>query len=106
MGIIKVIKIHPKDNVLVALTNLVKGESIQYQNDTYILKEDIEEKHKFFIKDIEVGSFVTMYGITVGKIVVDKVEIGQRMTTQNTKHEADPYEYGSASCLVFCVVMR
>ncbi len=93
MGIIKVIKIHPKDNVLVALTNLVKGESIQYQNDTYILKEDIEEKHKFFIKDIEVGSFVTMYGITVGKIVVDKVEIGQRMTTQNTKHEADPYSY-------------
>ena len=93
MGIIKVIKIHPKDNVLVALTNLVKGESIQYQNDTYILKEDIEEKHKFFIKDIEVGSFVTMYGITVGKIVVDKVAIGQRMTTQNTKHEADPYSY-------------
>jgi len=93
MGIIKVIKIHPKDNVLVALTNLVKGASIQYQNETYILKEDIEEKHKFFIKELEAGSIVTMYGITVGKIVIDKVEVGARMTIQNTKHEADPYAY-------------
>ena len=45
----KVIKIHPKDNVLVALTNLSKGDHIQYQDETYILKEDIEEKHKLNI---------------------------------------------------------
>ena len=89
----KVIKIHPKDNVLVALTNLSKGDHIQYQDETYILKEDIEEKHKFFIQDLSKGAIVIMYGITVGKIIVDQVLLGERMSVENTKHEADAYAY-------------
>jgi altronate hydrolase len=94
---LKVLKIHPKDTVLVALTQLKKGESIIFENDTYILKEDIEEKHKFFIKDLAKGMLITMYGITVGKIEVDKVSIGEKMTTTNTKHEADAYAYRNAN---------
>ena len=89
----KVIKIHPKDNVLVALTNLSKGDPIQYHDETYILKEDIEEKHKFFIQDLSKGAIVIMYGITVGKIIVDQVLLGERMSVENTKHEADAYAY-------------
>ena len=65
---LKVLKIHPKDTVLVALTHLTKGEPIIFESETYILKEDIEEKHKFFIKDLAKGMLITMYGITVGKI--------------------------------------
>ena len=63
-----VLQIHPKDNVLVALTNLKKGDTIVYQQQTYILKEDVAEKHKFFIQPILKGGLITMYGITVGKI--------------------------------------
>lgn len=89
----KVIKIHPKDNVLVALTNLNVGEAISFQDETYILKENIAEKHKFFIQDLAHGATVMMYGITVGKIIVDKVLVGTRMSVENTKHQADPYAY-------------
>jgi len=94
---LKVLKIHPKDTVLVALTHLKKGESIIFENDTYILKEDIEEKHKFFIKDLTKGMLITMYGITVGKIVIDNVSIGEKMTVTNTKHEADGYAFRNAN---------
>jgi altronate hydrolase len=93
MGLNKVIKIHPKDNVLVALTNLIKGDCIQYKEVNYLLKEDIEEKHKFFIQDLSKGDIVIMYGITVGKIIVDQVLLGERMSGENTKHEADAYAY-------------
>ena len=88
-----VLQIHPKDNVLVALTNLKKGEAIAYQQATYILKEDIAEKHKFFIQTLSKGDRITMYGITVGKITTEQVEVGERMTVENTKHEADAYAY-------------
>jgi altronate hydrolase len=89
----KVIKIHPSDNVLVALTHLQKGETIVFQNQQYLLQDDIDEKHKFFTADLSKGDKITMYGITVGKIVVEKVSVGQRMTIENTKHEADKYAY-------------
>ena len=48
----QVLKIHKDDNVLVALTNLSKGASIVYENQTYQLVEDINAKHKFFIHDM------------------------------------------------------
>ena len=88
-----VLQIHPKDNVLVALTNLKKGDTIVYQQQTYILKEDVAEKHKFFIQPILKGGLITMYGITVGKITAEQVAVGERMSVENTKHEADAYAY-------------
>lgn len=88
-----VLQIHPKDNVLVALTNLKKGDAIDYHQKTYILKEDIAEKHKFFIQHLAQGERITMYGITVGKITTEQVEVGERMSVENTKHEADAYAY-------------
>ena len=83
----KVLKIHPEDNVLVALQNLAKGEVIQYGDEEYILKEDIGAKHKFFINDMRVGDKIIMYGVLVGKIQFD-VPKGSRMSTENTKHAA------------------
>ena len=42
-----VLKIHPKDNVLVALKNLAKGETISFEGEEYILHDAIGAKHKF-----------------------------------------------------------
>lgn len=46
----QVLKVHKDDNVLVALTNLSKGASIVFENEIYILQDDINAKHKFFTK--------------------------------------------------------
>ncbi|RYF89970.1 MAG: altronate dehydratase, partial [Chitinophagaceae bacterium] len=90
----KVLKIHPTDNVLVALQDLSRDDVIQYAGDEYRLLEDIGAKHKFFIQDMKTGDKITMYGVLVGRIQFD-VARGTRMTTENTKHAADPFEYRS-----------
>ncbi len=92
----KVLKIHPKDNVLVALQNLSAGHSVDYDGITYLLQEDIPAKHKFFMQDMEAGDGIYMYGVLVGKTQIP-VMAGARMSTENTKHAAEPYFYREAA---------
>lgn len=87
-----VLKVHPKDNVLVALRDLAKGESVSYNSEQYITQEKIPAKHKMFINDMNTGDKVIMYGVLVGK-TQNPVPAGGLMTTANVKHAADPYEY-------------
>ncbi len=88
----RVLKVHPNDNVLVALTNLEKGETVLYKDEAFILQNNIGAKHKFFIKDLEAGDSVIMYGVLVGK-AQEFIPTGGLMTTSNIKHAADPYAY-------------
>ncbi|WP_279295646.1 UxaA family hydrolase [Paraflavisolibacter caeni] len=86
------LKIHPEDNVLVALKDLPLGTPIAYNGQDFILKEDIAAKHKFFIRDMKEGDEVIMYGVLVGKTQTP-VPQGGLMTTANTKHAASAYAY-------------
>ncbi len=88
----RVLQVHPKDNVLVALVNLTKGDNIVFNDQSYVLQEDIGAKHKFFMQDMETGDEIIMYGVLVGK-AQKKISAGSRMTTDNTKHAAEPYAY-------------
>jgi altronate hydrolase len=87
-----VLKVHPKDNVLVALRDLAKGDTISYNGGQFTVQEKIPAKHKFFIKDMNAGDKVIMYGVLVGK-AQSFIPTGGLMTTANVKHAADPYEY-------------
>src|SRR5262245_24588568 len=91
-GILPYLKIHPDDNVLVALKNLPSGTTIPFGNDTVILQQDVNAKHKFFINDMNIGDEVIMYGTLVGR-VQSKLLKGSLMTTDNTKHAAGKYTY-------------
>lgn len=86
----RILKIHPKDNVIVALAELKAGETVHYQGQDYIPAEDIPAKHKFFVADIEAGEEVLMYGTLVGKTQF-AVKAGWLMTIENLKHAAAPY---------------
>jgi len=88
----KVLKVNPKDNVIVALQDLAKGEAVKYDGETYILQEDIPAKHKFYMREMNTGEEVIMYGVLVGKIQ-HLVLKGMRMSTENLKHAAEPYAY-------------
>ncbi|MBB5645331.1 UxaA family hydrolase [Pedobacter cryoconitis] len=87
---INILKVHPNDNVIVALTDLKAGETVQYQDNYYLLTEDIPAKHKFYTSAMEEGEKVIMYGTLVGKIQIP-VKAGALMTTDNLKHAAAPY---------------
>lgn len=91
----RVLKVNSKDNVIVALTNLSKGETISFEGADYILQEDIPAKHKFFMQDMKTSDEVIMYGVLVGKAQLD-IPKGSRMSTENIKHAAEPYDYRNA----------
>ncbi|MBN8837622.1 MAG: altronate dehydratase [Sphingobacteriia bacterium] len=88
----KVLKIHERDNVIVALQNIAKGETIHFSGQDYVLVEDIPAKHKFYMNNMKPGEEVYMYGVLVGKIQTDVLR-GSRMSTENLKHAAEPFEY-------------
>ncbi|WP_395765309.1 UxaA family hydrolase [Elizabethkingia anophelis] len=88
----KILRINPKDNVLVALQDIEQGEKVLFEGLKYEVLEKIPAKHKFFMQDLPQGSEVMMYGVLVGKTQFD-VKKGARMSVENTKHAAEPYAY-------------
>jgi altronate hydrolase len=87
-----VLQLDARDNVMVALRNLKKGEFIQKGPIAVTLQSDVAAKHKFFITDMQQGDAVVMYGILVGRAQVFILS-GGLMTTENTKHDAGTYAY-------------
>lgn len=83
----KILKIHPDDNVLVALTDLKAGEQLSYDNISIKLLHDVQAKHKIVMRDMKPDDEIKMYGITVGKALT-AIPSGSAITTQNVKHQA------------------
>ncbi|MFD1628872.1 UxaA family hydrolase [Pseudopedobacter beijingensis] len=87
----RVLKVNPNDNVLVALTDLNKGDIVHYGGEAYELLDDVKAKHKFLTEDLSKGSEVIMYGVLVGKVQND-LKKGDVLTTANLKHAALGFE--------------
>ena len=78
----KAIKINPQDNMIVALENLRKGETIKVEEQQITLKEDIQQKHKFTQESLKKGDPLIMYGVKVG-VANQEVPNGAALTTKN-----------------------
>src|SRR6185437_3972016 len=89
----KVTKVHPADNVLVALTNLGEGTVVNYDGEDYTIIGKVPAKHKFVTKDIMPGDELYMYGVLVGK-AQHFIPRGSAITTSNVKHAAKGFEVG------------
>jgi len=83
------IKIHPDDNVCVALQNLKAGSTILMNGTTFILPQDVQAKHKFTINDLIKGQTLKMYGIVVGTAELD-LPRGAVITVNNIAHKTSP----------------
>ena len=88
-----VAKIHPADNVLVALTDLPIGTPVTWDGVTVTTTEKIPAKHKLALQAFAPGDEVTMYGVLVGKMAAP-VGQGGLLTTANIKHATDSYQEG------------
>lgn len=89
----RVLKVHPKDNVIVALSDLKAGDSVQLNGESFAILEDVAAKHKFATADLEIGDEVTMYGVLVGK-AQKPIFKGGVISTANLKHAAGTYQLG------------
>lgn len=85
-----IVKIHPNDNVLVALSDLPAGETVRWNGDEIQVLEPIPGKHKFATADLMPGDGVTMYGVLVGK-AQQYIPRGGLLTTANLKHATGGY---------------
>ena len=83
----KVLKLDPQDNVLIALSDLRKGEQILFASQTFTLESDVPAKHKFATEDLAPGANVRMYGVLVGK-AAEPIRRAGLLTTKNLRHQA------------------
>ncbi|MBF9142414.1 UxaA family hydrolase [Hymenobacter properus] len=87
----QVARIHPADNVLVALVDLPIGTEVPWENGYVTTTEAIPAKHKLAPLGLSVGQPVTMYGVLVGKAKAD-IRPGGRLTTANMQHATNSYD--------------
>jgi altronate hydrolase len=85
-----VLKLDPRDNVLVALQNLRQGERIDFADQTYVLATDVPAKHKLATENLEAGNDLIMYRVLVGK-ARQPIRRGEALTTRNVIHQVAPY---------------
>ncbi len=83
----RIVKIHPSDNVVVALLDIEAGETISVDNTYVELIDKVKAKHKFAIQTIAEGEKVIMYGVLVGK-ATKLIKKGEPLTTVNVKHKS------------------
>ncbi|HYC87546.1 MAG TPA: UxaA family hydrolase, partial [Chryseosolibacter sp.] len=86
----KFLKIHPNDNVLVALADLPTGEQIANNGHSFLLSDAVPAKHKFANQPLNPGDPVFMYGVLVGK-ALSAIPAGGVLTTKNIRHDASHF---------------
>lgn len=91
---LRITKVHPEDNVLVALSNLEEGERVSYNGTEFQLPGRVPAKHKFVTEEMQPGDEIRMYGVLVGK-AQGVIPRGGVITTSNVKHAANPFDIGT-----------
>lgn len=85
------LKIHPLDNLMVALVDLQEGEKITHGKDIFQLKTAVLAKHKFALKDFNSGEEVLLYGVVVGR-ATKNIAKGEAIHTHNLTHDTEAYQ--------------
>lgn len=88
-----ILRIHPDDNVLVALQDLPQGTVVHFEGKALLIRSGVKAKHKFTLTPLDAGEPVRMYGVLVGRTNVALLE-GETITTENIHHAAAPFQLG------------
>jgi altronate hydrolase len=87
------LRIHPKDNVLVALRDLEQGMPIEFEGRNFNLTDKVAAKHKFAINTLHPDDSIFMYGVLVGK-ATSEIPQGGLLTTENIHHASSEFHLG------------
>lgn len=82
------LKIHPSDNIAVALVTLAKGTTIENDGINVRLTEDIPQGHKFSLTDLKKGDQIIKYGSPIG-IASHDINIGSWVHIHNIHTSLD-----------------
>jgi len=92
----RVLRIHPDDNVLVALTDLAAEQVVESGGRQYLLLTPVRAKHKFATEPLTVDAPIVMYGVTVGR-TTRPIARGEALTTSNVRHDAASIDLSGAA---------
>lgn len=91
----KVLRIHPKDSLIVALQDLEKGASISFEGKDFVLGAGVKAKHKFVEEDSPKGTLLYQFGVLVAE-ATEFIPKGNPITTENVVHRSEPYDLSKA----------
>ncbi len=89
------LKVDEKDNVVTALAQIKKGESVEYLDNTdtkiIVAQEDIPIYHKIAICDIQTDEDIVKYGENIGRASKNIIN-GSHVHTNNIKAHRENLE--------------
>lgn len=85
------VQIDPRDNIIVAITDLEKGTRANINGNEVVLIENVKGKHKFALQDFNADDEIYMYGVLVGK-ATQRIKKGSAITIQNVHHASAAYQ--------------
>lgn len=89
----ELIKINPKDNVVIALRDFKEGETITIDGKEIKLLNDIARGHKIALADMPEGTDIIKYGYPIG-ISTTEIKTGEHIHVQNVKTKlGDVFDY-------------
>lgn len=80
----QLLKLHPKDNVAVALQPLPQNSRLTFEGQDLFLTEDIPQGHKIALTNLATGANVIKYGYPIGHVTTEAA-IGSWLHTHNVK---------------------
>ena len=78
------IQINPNDNVVIALADFAKGNTIEIDGEQITITNDVPRGHKIAIKKLSEGDNIVKYGAPIGH-ATQLIEAGEHVHVQNTK---------------------
>lgn len=89
------IKIAPRDNVAVALSDLDEGSVLTLDEVTVTLRQPVVRGHKFALRPIAVDEHIIKYGLPIGH-ATQPIAAGEHVHAQNARtnlSDLDEYQY-------------
>ncbi|MGD8107754.1 UxaA family hydrolase [Pantoea sp. FN0302] len=89
------IKIAPRDNVAVALSDLDEGSVLTLEQVTVTLRQPVARGHKFALRSIAVDEHIIKYGLPIGH-ATQPIAAGEHVHAQNARtnlSDLDEYQY-------------
>lgn len=85
----KVIKLHPLDNVLIVLEEFLAAENLDFEGHILVAGSTIGIGHKVAARPIEPGEKIIKYGLAIGS-ATSTIEMGAHVHLHNMKSDYLP----------------
>jgi altronate hydrolase len=93
---LRAIQLDPRDNVLVALTDLPEGDEVLHSGTSYKLREAIAAGHNFAMQDLPMGAAIVSHGVVVGR-ALSAIGHGEQLTAAKVAQDAPGFHAKSNS---------